>query len=117
MRMTREELAKGMLEMKKMAERMQTDPEYRAKVEQERKEFEERAEHREKQPRRVSVRKETIKRIQDFYWHTARHLDDDGLGLIRRMDKMGKQGKGESIDDAINFILDEFEKACEYSKW
>ena len=115
MKMTREDLAKGMLEMKKMAERMQTDPEYRAKVEQERKEFEERAERREKQPRRVSVRKETVKRIQNFYWHVARH--EDRTELIHRMDKMGKQGKGESIDDAINFILDEFERACEYSKW
>ena len=115
MRMTREDLAKGMLEVKKMAERMQTDPEYRAKVEQERKEFEERAERREKQPRRASVRKETIKRIQDFYWHMARH--EDRTELIHRIDKMGKQGKGESIDDAINFILDEFERACEYSKW
>ena len=115
MRMTREELAKGMQEMKKMAERMQTDPEYRAKVEQEQKEFEERAERREKQPRRVSVRKETVKRIQNFYWHVARH--EDRTELIHRIDKMGKQGKGESIDDAINFILDEFERACEYSKW
>jgi hypothetical protein len=115
MRMTREDLAKGMLEVKKMAERMQTDPEYRAKVEQEQRRFEERAERREKQPRRASVRKETIKRIQDFYWHMARH--EDRTELIHRIDKMGKQGKGESIDDAINFILDEFERACEYSKW
>jgi hypothetical protein len=115
MKMTREELAKGMLEMKKMAERMQTDPEYRAKVEQEQKEFEERAERRAKQPRRVSVRKETIQRIQNFYWHVARHQDSDDL--IHRMEKMGKQGKGESIDDAVNYMLDMLEQVCEYSKW
>ena len=115
MKMTREELAKGMQEMKKMAERMQTDPEYRAKVEQEQKGFEERAERREKQPRRVSVRKETVKRIQDFYWHVARH--EDRTELIHRMEKMGKQGKGESIDAAINYMLDMLEQVCEYSKW
>lgn len=113
--MTREELAKGMLEMKKMADRMKTDPEYRAKMEQERMEYEKRAERREKQPRRVSIRKETIQRIQEFYWHVARH--EDRTELIHRMDKMGKQGKGESIDDAVNFMLDMFEQVCEYSKW
>lgn len=115
MKMTREEFEKGMQEMKKMAERMETDPEYRTKVEQERKEYEERAERREKQPRRASVRKETIKRIQDFYWHVSRH--EDRTELIHRMDKMGKQGKGESIDAAINFILDECERTCNYSQW
>ncbi len=115
MKMTREELARGMLEMKKMAERMKTDPEYRAKMEQEQKEYEERAARREKQPRRVSVRKETVRRIQDFYWHVARYRDE--TELIHRMEKMGKQGHGESIDDAVNFMLDVFEQVCEYSKW
>ena len=115
MKMTREELAKGMLEMKKMEERMKTDPEYRAKMEQERKEYEAMAERMEKQPRRITIRKETIKRIQNFYLHVARH--EDRTELIHRMEKMGKQGKGESIDDAVNFILDVFEQECEYSKW
>ena len=115
MKMTREEFGKAIQEMKKMEERMKTDPEYRAKMEQERKEYEARAERREKQPRRVSIRKETIQRIQEFYWHVARH--EDRTELIHRMDKIGKQGKGESIDDAVNFMLDELERTCGYSQW
>ena len=70
MKMTREELAKGMLEMKKMEERMKTDPEYRAKMEQERKEYEAMAERMEKQPRRITIGKKRsiVSRISICTW-------------------------------------------------
>jgi hypothetical protein len=115
MGITREQLEKGMREIMEMEARMEKDPEYRAKVEQEGRDYEERYERRLRQPKRVAIRKDTIKRIQDFYWHVSRH--EDRTELIHRMDKLGKQGHGGSIDDAVNFMLDLFEKYLEYSKW
>ena len=104
-----------MREMKEIEERAARDPVFRAQMARERQLEEERMERRQKSPKRPAVRKETIARIRDYYWHVARRRDDSTF--IHRMDSVGKQGHGGSIDDAINFLLDEMERTCGYSKW
>lgn len=120
--MTREDLTALMQETEREAkeerelmERETIDPEFHAKRERERQLAREEEERRENAPLRAAVRKSTISRLKDYYWHVARRRDNSEF--IHRMDALGKQGHGGSIDDAINFLLDEMEIFSGYSQW